>query len=101
MLTLYRIAMTLGLPLLAANTLLNPRQRRKGALLQRLGIGAVGPDRPDPATCSDEVWLDYILNVPNPVGPVEERWWHARGCGTWFTHWRHTITHEVSEGPDG
>ncbi|NNE81570.1 MAG: sarcosine oxidase subunit delta [Silicimonas sp.] len=63
--------------------------------------GPVGQDRPDPATCSDEVWLDYLLNVPNPVGPVEERWWHARGCGVWFTHWRNTLTHEITEGPDG
>ena len=63
--------------------------------------GPVGPVRPEPATCSDEVWLDYLLNVPNPVGPVEERWWHARGCGDWFTIWRNTATHEITERPDG
>ena len=60
--------------------------------------GPVGPDRPDPTTCSNEVWLDYLLNVPNPLGPVEERWWHANGCGDWFTHWRHTATHEITGG---
>ena len=31
--------------------------------------GPKGADRPDPAQCTDEVWLDYLLNVPNPVGP--------------------------------
>jgi len=60
--------------------------------------GPIGSNRPDPATCSDEVWLDYLLNVQNPVGPVEERWWHARGCGDWFTLWRHTVTHEITDG---
>jgi heterotetrameric sarcosine oxidase delta subunit len=62
--------------------------------------GPVGPDRPDAKTCSEEVWRDYLLNVPNPAGPVNERWWHARGCGDWFTIWRNTVTHDITEGPD-
>ena len=61
--------------------------------------GPVGPDRPDPTNCTDEVWLDYVLNVPNPIGPVAERWWHARGCGDWFIISRHTVTHEINESP--
>ncbi len=61
--------------------------------------GPVGPDRPDPAKCADDDWLDYLLMVPNPTGPVEERWWHAKGCGDWFTIWRNTVTHDISDGP--
>lgn len=62
--------------------------------------GPVGPPRPDPSQCSDADWLDYLLNVPNPMGPVQERWWHARGCGDWFTIWRDTVTHDIVTGPD-
>jgi sarcosine oxidase subunit delta len=61
--------------------------------------GPVGPDRPDPANCDDEEWLEYLLNVPNPTGPVEERWWHVKGCGDWFTIWRNTVTHDISGAP--
>ncbi len=61
--------------------------------------GPVGPDRPDPTICTDDEWLDYLLMVPNPTGPVEERWWHAKGCGDWFTIWRSTVTHEVVDRP--
>jgi heterotetrameric sarcosine oxidase delta subunit len=36
------------------------------------------------------------LTVPvNPVGYVEEKWWHAKGCGKYFTIKRHTVTHEI------
>ena len=60
--------------------------------------GPVGKDRPDPTTCGDEEWLEYLLIVPNPIGPVEERWWHARGCSAWFTIWRNTVTHDITIG---
>ena len=36
-----------------------------------------------------------LTMVPNPIGPVEEKWFHARGCGEWFTIWRNTMTHEI------
>ena len=62
--------------------------------------GPVGADRPDPTKVSDEEWREYLFIVPNPVGPVEERWWHARGCGDWFTLWRNTATHDITDGPD-
>ncbi len=61
--------------------------------------GPVKPDRPDPNATSDEDWVEYLTTVPNPFGPVQERWWHARGCGTWLTIWRDTRTHDIVEGP--
>lgn len=63
--------------------------------------GAVKPGRPDPNGVTDAQWVDYLMQVPNPLGPVEERWHHARGCGAWFTIRRDTRTHDIVEGPDG
>lgn len=51
----------------------------------------------DPAAMSDVDWVDWLTVPPNPMGPVEERWWHARGCGAWLTIRRHTVTHEITE----
>jgi heterotetrameric sarcosine oxidase delta subunit len=51
----------------------------------------------DPAALSDADWVDWLTVPPNPMGPVEERWWHARGCGAWLTICRHTVTHEITE----
>lgn len=60
--------------------------------------GPAMPQRPkDPAAMSDADWVDYLIVPPNPMGPVEERWWHLRGCGLWLTIRRHTVTHEIEE----
>tara|TARA_B100001093_G_scaffold109521_1_gene101771 strand:+ start:155 stop:412 length:258 start_codon:yes stop_codon:yes gene_type:complete len=61
--------------------------------------GPVGANRPDPTRASDEEWVDFLTMVPNPTGPVHERWWHARGCGEWFIICRDTVTHEILETP--
>ena len=62
--------------------------------------GPVRRARPDPGAVGDADWVDYLTVVPNPLGPVEERWWHARGCGAWLTIWRDTRSHAILEGPD-
>jgi heterotetrameric sarcosine oxidase delta subunit len=63
--------------------------------------GPVGPDRPDPEKATDAEWVEYLTFVPNPAGPVQERWWHSKGCGTWFSIWRDTRTHDILAGaPD-
>jgi len=31
----------------------------------------------------------------NPAGPQRERWFHALGCGTWFTLTRDTTTNAI------
>jgi heterotetrameric sarcosine oxidase delta subunit len=61
--------------------------------------GPVKSRRPDPNAVDDKEWADYLTQVPNPLGPVEERWWHVKGCGTWLTIWRDTRTHDIVEGP--
>lgn len=63
--------------------------------------GPVGTDRPDPNAVSDADWVEYLTVVPNPLGPVREKWWHARGCGEWLTIRRDTRTHDIVEAPDG
>lgn len=63
--------------------------------------GPVVAKRPDPNAVSDAEWIEYLTVVPNPLGPVEERYWHARGCGEWLTLWRDTRTHDIVGGPDG
>ncbi len=62
--------------------------------------GPVKPPRPDPAAVSDADWVDYLTVVPNPLGPVQEYWCHARGCGTWVAIWRDTRSHAIVEAPD-
>ncbi len=60
--------------------------------------GPAMPPRPsDPAAVSDADWVDWLTVPPNPMGWLEERWWHARGCGAWLTICRHTVTHEITE----
>ena len=59
--------------------------------------GPVKPVRPDPNAVSEEDWIEYLTCVPNPLGPVQERWWHVRGCGQWVAIRRHTVTHEIDD----
>jgi len=61
--------------------------------------GPVTDARPDPNAVSDAEWVDYLTVVPNPMGPVQERWWHAQGCGMWVTIWRDTVSHDIVEAP--
>ena len=49
---------------------------------------------PDPSALADEAWVDYLTVPNNPLGPVDEKWWHARGCGAWIVLRRDTMTHQ-------
>ena len=54
--------------------------------------------RPEnPADYDNEAWIDYLTHQPNPVGITTETWWHARGCGAWFTVQRDTTSHVIIE----
>ena len=52
----------------------------------------------DTDAMDDEQWVDYITVPNNPMGPVDEKWWHVRGCGAWLTLSRDTVTHLIAEG---
>lgn len=58
--------------------------------------GALKPRRADnPEQVDDAAWIEYLIVPPNPIGPLEERWWHLRGCGKWVTVCRDTRTHRI------
>ncbi|MCY4459397.1 MAG: sarcosine oxidase subunit delta [Albidovulum sp.] len=56
------------------------------------------PERPEDLSAED--WVEYLTVPSNPLGPVLEHWWHARGCGAWITVRRDTGTHEIKPDSD-
>ena len=58
--------------------------------------GPLKDRRPEDASpLEDQAWIEYLTVPQNPLGPVEERWWHVRGCGSWFTITRDTRSHDI------
>jgi sarcosine oxidase subunit delta len=54
--------------------------------------------RPDDISqIDDSTWIEYLTVPKNPLGPVQERWWHVRGCGCWLTITRDTCSHDIIE----
>lgn len=49
---------------------------------------------PDPHTCSDAEWADYVFNSENRVGIVTE-WWMHNASSYWFLAERHTGSDEI------
>lgn len=49
---------------------------------------------PDPATCSDTEWADYVFNSDNLAGVVRE-WWMHNASSYWFLAERHTVTDQI------
>ena len=61
--------------------------------------GPVKPRRPE-ANITDSEWIDWLIVPINPIGYVEEKWWHAKGCGKWFTINRNTVTHNIAKADE-
>lgn len=40
-------------------------------------------DMPDPQTCTDAQWADYVFNRSGIPG-VKKEWWYHTPSGTWF-----------------
>ena len=53
------------------------------------------PRPADPATVSDDEWVDYLHLHNNKVGVQTEWWHHGTGCGLWLLAERDTKTSEV------
>ena len=51
-------------------------------------------DMPDPNTCSDREWADYLFMEENTKGMVREWWIHA-ASSYWFIAERNTETNEI------
>ena len=57
-----------------------------------------GPRRPFPAISGAadlRDWHEALFDVPNPVGPLVELWYHTSGCETWVEVTRNSRTHEI------
>jgi sarcosine oxidase subunit delta len=52
---------------------------------------------PDPDSCSDEDWGNYLYFRKNPRGRHMEMWVHVAGCRKFFNVVRDTITYEVEQ----
>lgn len=58
--------------------------------------GPLKKQRPEDVSLIDDAyWIDYLTVPQNPIGPVQERWWHVRGCGSWITITRDTRSHAI------
>ncbi len=51
-------------------------------------------DMPNPTTCTDREWAEYVFYSDNQAGIVTEWWLHA-ASGYWFIAERHTVTDEI------
>ncbi len=49
---------------------------------------------PDPGTCSDRDWADYVFIENNKAGVVREWWCHAP-TSFWFIAERNTVSDEI------
>ncbi len=49
---------------------------------------------PDPTSCSDQEWADYVFVHDNQIEVIKEWWLHA-ASGYWFIAERHTGTDEI------
>ena len=51
-------------------------------------------EMPDPHTCSDKEWAEYVFYSDNQIAVVTEWWLHAPS-GYWFIAERHTGSDEI------
>ena len=49
---------------------------------------------PDPNSCTDKAWADYVFYSDNQIGVMTEWWLHAPS-GYWFIAERHTGSDEI------
>ncbi|HVX11532.1 MAG TPA: sarcosine oxidase subunit delta [Pirellulales bacterium] len=51
--------------------------------LSEFAFGGEVRMQPDPESCSDEAWADYVFNRAGEPG-VRREWWYHLASGTWF-----------------
>ncbi len=49
---------------------------------------------PDPDTCTDDAWSDYVFNRSGVAG-IKREWWCHSPSGVWFVAERDTATDHV------
>ena len=58
--------------------------------------GGTFRDMPDPETCGDEQWLDYVFNRNGAPG-IKKEWWYHIPSGVWFIAERDTEKDEIKQ----
>ncbi len=53
-------------------------------------------EMPDPHTCSDAEWADYVYHRQGAPA-LKREWWYHTPTGTWLIAERHTLTDVVSQ----
>ncbi|NQV47304.1 MAG: sarcosine oxidase subunit delta [Rhodospirillaceae bacterium] len=53
-------------------------------------------EMPNPESCSDLEWANYVFIHKNPAGVVDE-WWCHTPTAYWFVARRNTVTEEILE----
>lgn len=51
-------------------------------------------DTPDPDTCTDQEWADYVFNR-NGVAGIKKEWWCHIPSNTWFIAERNAVTDQT------
>lgn len=62
--------------------------------LQEFTYGGEFRPMPDPNTCDDRTWSDYVFNRNGDPG-VKREWWYHDASGTWFIAERNTLTDDI------
>ena len=58
--------------------------------------GDASPVRPA-AEEGEAAFAEYVYLRRNPVGEIQEHWYHAQGCRNWLVVTRDTRTHHISD----
>lgn len=62
--------------------------------IQEFAYGGEVAPSPDPTSCSDAEWADWLFLQDNRAGVVREWWMHV-ASGYWFIAERDTATDEI------
>ena len=58
--------------------------------VQEFTYGGEYREMPDPDTCTDEQWTDYVFNRAGAPG-IRKEWWHHTASGVWLIAERDVI----------
>jgi sarcosine oxidase subunit delta len=62
--------------------------------IDEFAFGGEQRETPDPQTCSDSEWADYVFHR-NGAPCVKKEWWYHVPSGTWFVAERNTSSDVV------
>jgi len=62
--------------------------------VSEFAFGGEVREMPDPVTCSDLQWSDYVFNRNGAPG-VKKEWWYHLASGVWFIAERDTTADRV------